>query len=56
MPVMACSVNNQPGWKWGDSGKCYVGGDEAKRKAYEQGYAIKASQARGGRKRRPGEK
>ena len=46
MPVNSCSENNQPGFKWGDSGKCYTyeRGDtesmgEAKRKATVQGIA-----------------
>ena len=46
MPVKACSEGKMPGWKWGDSGKCYVyaAGDEkasgmAKKKAFLQGAA-----------------
>lgn len=46
MPVNPCSENGQPGFKWGDSGKCYlyIRGDfdsmgEAKRKATVQGIA-----------------
>jgi hypothetical protein len=46
MPVKNCSENGQPGFKWGDSGKCYLytsgdeeGMDEAKRKATIQGVA-----------------
>jgi hypothetical protein len=46
MPVKSCSDNNNPGFKWGDSGKCYTytRGDEssmneAKRKATIQGIA-----------------
>ncbi len=46
MPINACSENGQPGFKWGDSGKCYLytRGDkesmgEAKRKATIQGVA-----------------
>jgi hypothetical protein len=46
MPVNPCSENGQPGFKWGDSGKCYLytRGDEksmgeAKRKATIQGIA-----------------
>lgn len=46
MPVNPCSENGQPGFKWGDSGKCYLytRGDaksmgEAKRKATVQGIA-----------------
>lgn len=46
MPVNPCSENNQPGFKWGDSGKCYIyergnaeSMGEAKRKATIQGIA-----------------
>ena len=46
MPVKACSDNERPGYKWGDSGKCYTyaTGDEAgrkraKEKAHLQGAA-----------------
>jgi hypothetical protein len=46
MPVKACSENENPGFKWGDSGKCYTynRGDfksmgEAKKKATIQGIA-----------------
>lgn len=46
MPVKNCSENGEPGFKWGDSGKCYLytRGDkesmgEAKRKATVQGVA-----------------
>jgi len=47
MPVKRCMDNNKPGWKFGDSGKCYtyISGNEkssndAKRKAHLQGVAI----------------
>ena len=46
MPVKACSDKERPGYKWGDSGKCYTSatGDEAgrkraKEKAHMQGAA-----------------
>jgi hypothetical protein len=39
MPVKSCQINGEPGYKWGDEGKCYTGPD-AKAKAYEQGKAI----------------
>lgn len=46
MPVKSCSDGDKPGYKWGDSGKCYTytSGDkksagQAKRKAYIQGIA-----------------
>jgi hypothetical protein len=47
MPVKKCQINNNPGYKWGDAGKCYeyTPGDEesikdAKKKAISQGVAI----------------
>lgn len=47
MPLKECTENGRPGYKWGDSGKCYTytpgddeGRREAKRRAYVQGYAI----------------
>lgn len=46
MPVNSCSENGNPGFKWGDSGKCYIyeknnpkSMGEAKRKATVQGIA-----------------
>lgn len=39
MPLMTCEVNGSSGWKWGNSGHCYVGGLEAKKKAIKQGLA-----------------
>jgi hypothetical protein len=46
MPVKSCSENGSPGFKWGDSGKCYIyekgnpeSIGEAKRKATVQGIA-----------------
>jgi soluble P-type ATPase len=39
MPVRECQINNMPGYKWGQEGKCYTGKD-AKKKAYAQGIAI----------------
>lgn len=50
MPAKRCSVNGKSGWKWGDSGKCYPGGNEAKKKAYIQGYAIARDKQRRGKK------
>jgi hypothetical protein len=51
MPVQRCVKNNKPGFRWGESGKCYTytPGDKASRerarkKAAEQGQAIKARQ------------
>lgn len=50
MPVKACRDKDQPGFKWGDEGKCfiYVPGNresklEARTKAVKQGQAIEAS-------------
>ena len=47
MPVKRCSSDNKPGWKYGDSGKCYTytAGNKkseaaAKLKASKQGIAI----------------
>jgi len=46
MPVKSCTEGKMSGWKWGNSGKCYVypDGDDAasgkaKQKAYLQGAA-----------------
>ena len=47
MPVTRCQANNKPGYKWGDSGKCYTYDPQnkssetvAKKKAQDQGIAI----------------
>lgn len=49
MPVMACQTKGKPGWKWGESGRCYTytKGDkassaQAKKEARIQGAAIHA--------------
>jgi uncharacterized protein with gpF-like domain len=42
---MQCQFNGQPGYKFGKSGKCYTG-PGARKKAAQQGQAIKASQFR----------
>ncbi len=42
MPVQKCTKGGKPGWRWGKSGKCYIGSG-AKAKAAKQGAAIKAS-------------
>jgi len=42
MPVKKCTKKGKSGFKWGDSGTCYTGGD-AKAKAERQGRAIQAS-------------
>lgn len=46
MPVKRCQKNGKKGWKWGDSGTCYVGSD-AKSKAEKQGRAAYASGYKG---------
>lgn len=45
MPLKRCQRDKQPGWKWGDKGKCYIASEEgsddaAKQKALLQGIAI----------------
>lgn len=47
MPIQSCSDNGKPGYKWGDSGKCYTytpgsesSKSEARKKALAQGIAI----------------
>ena len=57
MPVKACKENGQSGFKWGDSGKCYVypAGDEkasgkAKQKAFLQGFAATGGTMKEGQK------
>jgi SPP1 gp7 family putative phage head morphogenesis protein len=45
MPLQQCQSNNKTGWKWGTSGKCFVG-NNARQMAVAQGRAIKASQPR----------
>ena len=39
MPIKRCEINGQPGWKWGNEGKCYPG-SAGKSKAIGQGIAI----------------
>ncbi len=53
MPVMVCTLNGKPGYKWGSRGKCYTytAGSETSRKrarskAAAQGVAVKLSQGR----------
>ena len=47
MPVKSCQIDNKPGYKWGDQGKCYeynpnddASKADAKKKAIGQGVAI----------------
>lgn len=42
MPLKRCQSDGKPGYKWGDSGKCYTG-DGAREKAIKQGRAIEIS-------------
>lgn len=42
MPIKKCTVKNKNGWKYGSSGKCYIG-KNSKKKAAIQGYMIKKS-------------
>jgi hypothetical protein len=53
MPIRECRLNGKPGYKYGESGKCYTytpGNTQsrvaARQKAEKQAAAIKASQAR----------
>lgn len=43
MPVKKCQSGGKSGYKYGDSGKCYVG-KGGKAKAERQGRAIKTKQ------------
>lgn len=50
MPVIKCSENGRPGWKWGSSGKCYTytpGNAESSKQAHakvvKQGQAARAA-------------
>ena len=54
MPVKRCQSGGKPGYRWGDSGKCYTytAGDaasreRAKKKATAQGQAARASGYKG---------
>jgi hypothetical protein len=47
MPIKKCQENKEPGYKWGDAGKCYIYNPkdeqsikDAKKKAVAQGIAI----------------
>lgn len=48
MPLQRCQDDGAPGWKWGESGKCYVytAGDEASEKAARE-KAMKQAAAMG---------
>jgi len=45
MPIQKCQSKGKSGYKYGESGKCYVG-KEAKKKAIKQGLAIARQQGR----------
>ena len=45
MPIKPCSKGGKKGYKYGSSGKCYVG-KGARAKAARQGRAIKARQGK----------
>lgn len=52
MPLKRCQHNKKLGYKWGDSGKCYVytsndksSRQKAKNKAKKQGRAIEVSKS-----------
>ena len=54
MPIKQCSSNGKPGFKWGNSGKCYTytpgnkqSMEAARKKAQKQGAAAHASGYRG---------
>lgn len=46
MPIQKCQTKGKVGYKYGDAGKCYAGGKEAKKKAIKQGLAIAQRQGR----------
>jgi len=53
--VKSCESDGKPGWKWGDTGKCYTytkgdkeGSATAKVKAGKQGRAVKAQESKHG--------
>ena len=39
MPLQKCTEGGKSGWRWGKSGKCYIG-PEGKKKAIRQGISI----------------
>lgn len=39
MPLKRCTENGKPGWKWGNTNKCFTGKD-AKKRAIKMGIAI----------------
>lgn len=56
MPVKRCTLEDRPGFKWGDAGKCYTYAPgnsasmaAAKLKAEMQGAAVKVKQVQAGK-------
>ena len=50
MPVNSCNENGKPGYRWGNSGKCYVyspGSEVARKKAKQRAY-LQGAAATGG--------
>lgn len=45
MPIQRCQVDGKSGYRWGKSGKCYIG-KGGRRRAIQQARAIRASQAK----------
>lgn len=45
MPTKKCQSGNKPGYKYGNSGKCYTGSG-SKSKADKQGRAIRANKGK----------
>lgn len=45
MPVQKCTKDGKSGFKYGSTGKCYMG-KEAKKKAIKQGLVVARSQGR----------
>jgi len=45
VPLMRCTRSGRSGWKWGESGTCYIG-KNAKANAARQGRAIEAAKGR----------
>lgn len=47
MPVQPCEDDGEHGYRWGQSGKCFVG-KNAQKKALKQGVAIEMDKKRRG--------
>ncbi len=51
MPIMRCSKNGKPGWKWGKNGKCYTyskGSKKGSRSARQKAHLQKAAALKAG--------